>query len=362
MFDFGNEIWLKVADSGAMIKVKKSIKSIGLYDPDEVERKTHQILRTLCNSPDPLGSRVISRKLSELGINLSERTIRYHLRIADERGLTRLVGRRDGRTITPKGVEEIKNARVQDKIGFVISRIENLAFRTTFDPVSRQGLLPVNISFFEKDQFGQALELMRPVFKSCFSVSGLVCAAEEGQRIGESVVPPGKVALATVCSIVVNGVFLKSGIPMDSRFGAILETVSFNPLRFVELIFYNGSSLDPSEAFIRANMTSVGKAVETGNGNVLANYREIPGICGELARNILDQLKGAGIYGVFAFGEKSESVCHIPVDVNKIGLILLGGLNPIACAQEAGIKAEHHAMSSLLEYRNFINIDDLKMN
>lgn len=346
----------------AMIKVKKSKKNIGLYDPDDVERKTHQILRMLCNSSEPLGSRVISRKLSELGIILSERTIRYHLRIADERGLTRLVGRRDGRAITPKGIEEIKHARVQDKIGFVISRIETLAFRTTFDPVSKQGLLPVNISFFEKEQFNAALDLMIPVFKSRFSVSDLVCLAEEGQRIGDAIVPPGKIALATVCSIIVNGVFLKCGIPMDSRFGAIMETADFNPLRFVELIFYSGSSLDPSEAFIRANMTTVRKAVETGNGNVLANYREIPGICGDLARNILEQLKGAGVYGVFAFGEKSESICHIPVDVNKIGLILVGGLNPIACAQEAGIAAEHHAMSTLLDYSNFIHIDDLRRN
>lgn len=342
-----------------MLNKKTARKNIGLFDPDDVERKTDLILRILSSSQDPLGSRVISRKMAEIGISLSERTVRYHLRIADERGLTRLVGRRDGRVITPKGLEEIKNARVQDKIGFVISRIESLAFRTTFDPVAKQGLVPVNISFFEKEQFGEALRLMKPVFKSGLAVSELVMAAEEGQRLGESIVPPGKVALATVCSIVVNGVLLKSGIPMDSRFGAILEIADLRPVRFVELIFYNGSSLDPSEAFIRANMTSVRKAMEIGSGNILANYREIPGVCSELTRNILSGMIKSGIYGVLALGEKSKPLCHIPVDVNKVGLILIGGLNPIACAQEAGITAEHHAMSTLLDYRSLVHIDDL---
>lgn len=343
----------------AMLNKKSSTKNIGLFNPEEVERKADLILRILLNSRDPLGSRVISRKMEEMGVSLSERTVRYHLRIADERGLTRLVGRRDGRVITPKGIEELKHSRVQDKIGFVISRIESLAFRTTFDPVSKQGLVPINISYFEKGQFDEAVDLMLPVFKSGLAVSELVMKAEEGQTIGDTVVPPGKTALATVCSIVVNGVLLKSGVPMDSRFGAILEISDFQPHRFVELIFYNGSSLDPSEAFIRANMTSVRRAVETGSGNILANYREIPGVCHDLTRNILENMKKSGIYGVLALGEKSKSLCQIPVDVNKIGLILIGGLNPIACAQEAGISAEHHAMSTLLDYSALVHIDDL---
>ena len=37
------------------------------------------------------------------------------------------------------------------------------------------------------------------------------------------VVPPGKVGLATVCSVALNGVLLKAGIPVQSRFGGVLE-------------------------------------------------------------------------------------------------------------------------------------------
>lgn len=62
-----------------------------------------------------------------------ERKVISILRILmDERGLTQLAGR-DGRLITKQGIEELKSALVQDKVGFVISRIELLAFRTDFD-------------------------------------------------------------------------------------------------------------------------------------------------------------------------------------------------------------------------------------
>jgi hypothetical protein len=38
------------------------------------------------------------------------------------------------------------------------------------------------------------------------------------------------------------------------------------------------------------------------------------------------------------------------VDLNKVGMILVGGLNPAACAQEAGIELENRAMSTLMPY------------
>jgi repressor of nif and glnA expression len=65
------------------------------------------------------------------------------------------------------------------------------------------------------------------------------------------------VGLATVCSIVTNGVLLKAGIPIDSRFGGILQVQNDKPVRFTEIIHYDGSSLDPSEIFIKARMTAI---------------------------------------------------------------------------------------------------------
>lgn len=327
-------------------------------ETQEVERKVLTILKTLSDSTEPLGARVIARHLKDYGIELTERAVRYHLKLMDERGLTCLVGR-DGRLITEQGIEELKSALVQDKVGFAISRIELLAFRTDFDYINRRGLIPVNISLFPKNKFKKALQAMIPAFEKGLCASVLVAVAREGEKIGDFVIPEGKLGLATVCSIVINGALLKAGVPIDSRFGGILQIRNNNPFRFVELIHYAGSSLDPSEVFIRAKMTAVKEAAMSGNGKILANFREIPAMCLDITEEVVTKLKEAGLGGLLIMGNKSEPVCEVPVELNRIGMILLGGLNPVAAAEEAGIEAENRAMSTVMEYQNLVNYREL---
>jgi len=324
----------------------------------EVERKVLSILKVLNDSQEPLGARVIARRLKDLGVELGERAVRYHLKLMDERGLTQAIGR-DGRLITESGIDELGNALVRDKVGFAISRIELLAFRTSFNWEKGTGSVPVNVSFFPKEKFARALQAMKPAFAAGLGVSDLVAVAREGERLGETVVPDGKIGLATVCSIVVNGSLLKAGVPIDSRFGGILQIRNHQPIRFVELIHYAGSSVDPSEVFIRARMTSVREAATNGSGKILANFREIPALCRPIAEGVVAKLKEAGLGGLLLMGNTSEPVCEIPVELNRIGVILLGGLNPVAAAEEAGIEAENHAMSTVMEYQNLIKFWEL---
>ncbi len=317
---------------------------------EEIERKTLLILKILNECREPLGARLIARRMQELGVSMSERTVRYHLRMLDERHLTNLVGQRDGRIITETGAGELDDARVHDKVGLSISRIEMLAFRTTFDPKTGRGTLPVNVSIFAKNQFPAFLKAVAPAFEKRLCVSSHVSVAEEGERLGDVLIPDGKVGIATVCSIVINGVLLKAGIPIDSKFGGILQVKGGKPIRFAELIYYSGSSLNPSEAFIRSRMTSIKDVVDKGEGKLLANFREIPAICSDLAGKMVSELADAGIGGILTVGGPGESICQIPVDMNKIGIILTDGLNPIVCAQESGIETANYAMSTMLDY------------
>lgn len=59
----------------------------------DAERKEIAILRVLSESSQPLGSITIARELERYGIYLSERGVRYHLKVADERGYTQSLGR-----------------------------------------------------------------------------------------------------------------------------------------------------------------------------------------------------------------------------------------------------------------------------
>jgi len=324
----------------------------------DTERKVISILKVLSQSSEPVGSTVIARELESHGIYISERTVRYHLKIMDERGFTRPLGR-DGRSITHQGLEELKSALAPEQIGFVIERINLLAYRSNFDPRTRAGQVPINTSLFPANRFSQALEAMKEAFAAGYAVSDLVATARAGEKLGHVVIPEGQVGFATVCSVVVNSTLLKAGVPMDSKFGGILEVRNGEPRRFVAIINYAGTSLDPSEAYIRARMTSVRRAASAGAGRILANFREIPAPARHAVEAIVADLKHAGIGGVLLIGEASEPLCQMPVGLNKIGMILLGGLNPVAAAEEAGIEAENISESGTIDFHQLVNYRDL---
>ncbi len=316
----------------------------------DTERKVVAILKVLNESSEPLGSITIARELERHGIFLSERAVRYHLRITDERGYTQPLGR-DGRMLTPQGAEELRAALAPEQIGFIVEKLELLAFHTTFDPQKRTGQVPVNTSLIDSDKFKKALAAMRDAFKAGICVSELVAVAPEGEKLGSVVIPHGKIGLATVCSVVINGVLLKAGIPVESRFGGVLEVRDSKPRRFVAIINYAGTSLDPSDQYIRAGMTSVAQAAKTGNGKILANFREIPAPSRVVVDEKLAMLKEVGIGGVYALGNTSEPVSQMAVGLNRVGMVLLGGLNPVAAAVETGIKVENIAESGLIDFQ-----------
>lgn len=328
------------------------------FETQDVERKTTAILRILSQATEPIGARVISHRLKEQGVGLSERAVRYHLKLMDERCFTESVGR-DGRLITQLGLEELQSALVGDKVGFVASKIELLAYQTDFNIAKCQGKVPVNISFFPEKQFKKAVEAMKGAFRAAICVSELVGVAREEEKLGDVVVPQGKVGLATVCSIMINGALLKAGVPMDSKFGGILQIKSHKPLRFVELIEYSGSSLDPSEIYITSRMTSVNQVVREGRGRILANFREIPAVCQPLAEKVVGDLKQANLGGLLAVGDVSQPLCEVPVELNKVGMVLTGGLNPVAAAVESGIEVENRAMTAIMDYQNLIRFSEL---
>lgn len=324
----------------------------------DTERKIRAILQVLSESSEPLGSLAIAQGLQRRGIFLSERAVRYHLRMTDERGYTASLGH-DGRMITPEGLEEVKMALAPEQVGFIIDKLEILAFQTTFDPEKRTGMVPINTSLFDKDQFRDTLAAMMPAFDAGLCVSELVATALEGQKLGSVVVPAGKVGLATVCSVVVNGTLLKACVPTESKFGGVLELKSHRPRRFVAVIHYSGTSLDPSEQYVRAGMTSVRGAAATGNGRVLANFREILAVSRPVVEEELARLKECGINAVYVLGGTSESICQVSVGLNRAGMVLLGGLNPVACAAEAGYEVENSAESGLIDFERLVSIREL---
>lgn len=297
-----------------------------------------------------LGSRELSRQLKLHGIELTERTVRYHMKILDERGFTKVFGK-EGRKITQRGLEELSSALVSEKVGFIISKIENLSYQTDFDIEKKDGNVILNVSFVSDKDLKDALRVMKPVFQSPYVMSDRIAIAESGEKIGDIIVPEGKVALGTICSVTINGVFLKAGIPVASKFGGLLQVGEAGPTRFVALISYEGSSLDPLVVFIKSKMTSVLDAVRHRSGEILASFREIPVVCIGKALEIKEKLKEIGIGGILLIGNPNQPLLEMPVEMDKAGMIIVGGLNPIAAIEESGIPTFSAAMASLYSYK-----------
>jgi hypothetical protein len=305
-----------------------------------------------------MGARNISGLLRNHGIELSERAVRYHLRLADERGLTRNLGER-GRLITDHGRLEIDSAQVSEKLGFVISKIDSLAYGSSFDLEKRQGKIVLNISLIGKEQFAEALAIMRDVFRAGYCMSELVSRHEPGERIGEVTIPEKMVGFGTVCTVTLNGVLLKEGIPVDSKYGGVLEIHREQPYRFTDLVSYAGSTVDPTEMFILGKRTSVREASLMGNGRILASFREVPAVAGRDLEDLFARYNSLGLGGILAVGKPGQPLLEVPVGLDRIGLAIVAGLTPVAALAEAGLPVVNKAMSAIADYADLVPVWDL---
>lgn len=307
---------------------------------------------------DIVGSRQIMRALTPFGVSLTERTIRYHLKNMDEKGWTRVYGN-NGRIITDKGLDELQSSNVSEKLGFISSTIESLSFESNFDCNTQTGRVILNVSMFSLSELEKAKKILFDALKSDYVMSNRVVVATEGQMIGNTVIPEGIIGLGTICSVTVNSILLKHGIPVSSRYGGVMEVTGNNgPTRFTSLISYDGCSLDPLIVFIRSGMTSVCSVLGGKTGTVLASFREIPVACIETTRIIQQKLKEIGIKGLFSIGAPNSELLEVPVGLDKAGIVVIGGLNAVAALHEYNIQAESFAMSELVEYSELLPYRD----
>ena len=323
-----------------------------------------RILKVLLRLGRSAGSSQIAELLRGWGVDLSERSIRLYLLQLDADGLTELISRRAGRALTAKGRAEVEQGDAIERVGFIAGQIDELNYRMGFSLRAGMGTLVVNTTLLSAKDEVAALDVVRPVFAARLGMGSRLLVLRAGATYDlarAAVVPRGKIALVTVCSVSLNGIFLKEGIPVTSRYGGLLEFRNRLPARFVELLDYEGTTQDPLELFIRANMTSVRACEQTGNGRVGASFREFPSVALPAVLKIRDQLRLLGLDGIHAVGVPDQPLYGIPVGEGRTGLVVLGGLNPAAALEEAGIASENRSLAGLLDYTKFPEFRHLNM-
>ena len=312
-------------------------------------RKTCAILRILAEEARPVGSTALAAELQLLGIDLKQRMVRYYLQQMDKRGLTENLGRA-GRRITQQGMAELEHAVAIDKVGFVSARVDDLAYRVSFDMVRRTGTVILNVSRIRATDFGRARRVIEAVTSAELGMGDFVLVARGGEEISGQRVPRERVAIGTVCSVTLNGVLRAAGIPTRAVFGGLLEIRDRKPFRFIQIIHYEGTTVDPVEIFIKGKMTDVLRAAHTGQGTIGASFREIPAAALPAAERVIDKLNHLGMGGVLAVGRPGRPLLDIPVSLGRVGMVVAAGLNPLAAVEESDIETENHAMSTLLEF------------
>ncbi len=311
------------------------------------QRKLLEILRVIAEAGRPMGARAISDILSSRGYSIGERAIRYNLRILDEMGFTKRHGY-SGRVVTHLGLKELRDALIGERIGFVNTLIEEYMLRTTFD--FSKGDLVANISIVERDKIDSALSIMEEVASSGYS-GDLVYVSSDDPEVE---IAEGCAMIGTVCSITIDGLLLKAGIPVNTTFAGVLEVRDGELYRFSDLIAYTGTSIDPMRAFIARRIARVMDAVQKGAGKVLANVREVPVSACDDAERILE--RASPLVGRIVVGEPGQPVLGCPVAAGRIGIVICAGVNAPVAVQECGIRINTSPISAMISYEKLSRI------
>ncbi len=229
--------------------------------------------------------------------------------------------------------------KIHAKTPFLLSKSWNLIQKVDFNVETRKGDIIVNVSYIKKENLEEALDIMKESYESNPTY------INPYYQLVEHPTDYTKVGIATVCSLSIDGLLINNGIMSNPKYGGLVE-LNETPL-FIDLISYNGSSVDPHKIFIAKNMTSITKNI--GPGKILASLKEIPYISRDYAVHLLDILKNIG-FSIYKIGKPRELIYNAKVDNYNFGVVAGSGLNLIGALKENGIDVEVKAIAKLMKF------------
>ncbi len=237
-------------------------------------------------------------------------------------------------------------------------RIEDLANLADFDSETGIGKVILNVTYVPEEETETALGILGTALDSPYGMGGKIVVARPGDSLGRFTVPENMVGMGTVCSMTLNGVLARAGVPVSSRFGGIVEVEDDRPVRWLSAISYEASASAPLEILMKTRTTDVLGAMRYGRGKVLASFREIPEAGLDDAARLGSALERCGFCRAVTFGLPGRPLLNVPVAPGRVGMLVFGGLNPVAALREEGIVVETHAMAMVYDYSKLRRTDD----
>ena len=227
----------------------------------------------------------------------------------------------------------------QPKIPFLLSKSWNLIQQVNFDVEKRKGNIISNVSYVSKDDLDESVKIMEDAFNNNPKY------INPYYKIIEHPTDDSKAGICTICSLSIDGILINNGIMCNPKYGGLLELTE--PPLFIDLISYNGTTIDPHKVFLSKNMTSITGNV--GPNKILASVKEVPYIAREYAVYLLDILNNIG-FSIYKIGKPRELVYNAKAENYNFGVISGGGLNSIGAIKEKGIDIEVKAIEKLIPF------------
>ncbi|ODA45055.1 Transcriptional repressor of nif and glnA operons [Thermodesulfovibrio sp. N1] len=80
-------------------------------------------------------------------------------------------------------------------------------------------------------------------------------------------------------------------------------------------------------------------------------------MCLDKVKEIYKVMQKKGFKGILMFGDPNQPLLDIPVGIDRVGIIVVGGLNPIAALEENNIQTDTSAISVLYDYNELLDFN-----
>ena len=226
-----------------------------------------------------------------------------------------------------------------EKISLVLSKSLNLIQQVNFDVEKQKGDIIANISYVHRDNIDRALSIMEDTYNSNPKFINPYYKLVEHPKKDDMI------GIATICSLSIDGILINNGIMSNPTYSGLLELTE--PPLFIDLISYNGTTLDPHKIFLSKNMTSITGG--DGPSKILASVKEIPYVARDYAVELLEILNNIG-FSIYKIGKPREFVYNSKVENYNFGVITGGGLNSIGAVKESGVPIQVKALEKLMPF------------
>jgi global nitrogen regulator NrpRII len=247
---------------------------------------------------------------------------------------------------------------MSEPLKFTNHRIEEYALQVTYNPEENTGKIIYNISLIRDEDLEFTLATLKEAHATGITISDRVKIVAAGGQVDDYTVPKGCHAVCTMCSITLDALLLRRGIPLNPIGGGIVEIEERHPRRFTSMILYRDTTLDPLEVLISQGTTSIQDVMHHGSGNILANMRECHMEAEPLLGVVLDELTASGFSGVLDVGIPNVPLLGVPVSPQYMGVVMVGGTNAMAAVKETGRWVVTRALKGLIDIREMECLED----